>query len=193
MQKTKLEVPFHPVYPSPLGLVVAVDEGGKPNVMTASDIMNVNLRSPAIVAISLSRQAYTHSLITKAQEFTINFPTSSILEKVDLVGSSSGKSGVDKFEKYGLTATSASEINTPIIKECPMNLECKVISATDAGRHTLFIAEVLAMHVDADKLGENEEMLIEKMDGILFAECQYFKIGEKLGDMYFAVGGKRPR
>ncbi|MCL2350136.1 MAG: flavin reductase family protein [Defluviitaleaceae bacterium] len=193
MQKTRLENPFHPVYPAPIGLVVSIDENKKPNVMTASDIVNINLRNPAIIGISIARAAHTHSLITKSGQFTINFPTSAILEKVDLVGSCSGRKVADKFEKYGLTPAKSSEIDAPIIEECPVNLECKVISTADAGKHTLFIAEVAAMHVHSDKLGENEEMLIEKMDGILFAEWQYFKIGEKLGDMYFAIGGKRPR
>lgn len=49
------------------------------------------------------------------------------------------------------------------------------------------------MHVDSDKLGENKEMLVEKMDSTVFAEWQYFKLGEKLGDMFFAAGGQRPR
>jgi len=193
MQKTKLNNPFHPVYPAPVGLVVSVNESKKPNVMTVSDILNVNLRNPAIVAVSISGTAFTHSLITKSQQFTINFPTSAILKKVDFVGSCSGRTGLDKFEKYGLTPFKSSEIDAPIIKECPVNLECKVIKATDVGKHTLFVAEVVAMHVDSDKLGENEEMLIENMDGIAFAEWQYFMLGKKLGDMYFSINGKRPR
>jgi len=31
------------------------------------------------------------------------------------------------------------------------------------------------------------------MNSITFAEWQYFRLGEKLGDMYFSIGGKRPR
>jgi len=193
MQKIKLNNPFHPVYPAPVGLVVSIDENKRPNVMTASDIANVNMRNPAIVVISISGTAYTHSLITKSQQLTINFPTAALVEKIDLIGSCSGRTGLDKFDKYGLTPTQSSEIDTPIIVECPVNLECKVLSATDVGKQTLFIAEVVTMHVDLDKLGNNEEMLIEKLDGIAFAEWQYFRLGEKLGDMYFSIGGKRPR
>ena len=193
MQKTKLSNPFHPVYPAPIGLVVSIDDNKKPNVMTASDIMNVNLKNPAIIAVSISRAAYTHSLITKSGQFTINFPTSVLLKNVDLFGSCSGKTGINKFEKHGLTPISSSEIEAPIIEECPVNLECKLMTASDIGEHTLFVAEVVAMHVDSDKLGDNEEMLIEKMDVIAFAEWQYFRLGEKLADMYYSIGGKRPR
>ena len=193
MQKTKIKSPFRPVYPSPAGLVVSIDENKKPNVMTVGEVFNVDLANPAVVGIAIRGATYTHSLITKSRQFTVNFPTAAILDKVDLVGTYSGKDGLDKFEKYGLTIVKSSEIDTPIIEECPVNLECKVISITDVGEHTLFLAEVAAMHVDSDKLGEDEEMLIEKMDGVLFAEWQYFKFGEKLGDIFFTTKSKRPR
>ena len=193
MQKTKVKDPFRPVFPSPAGLIVSIDENKKPNVMTAGEIFNIDLRNPAVVGISIREATYTHSLITKSRQFTINFPTSAILEQVDLVGTFSGSTGLDKFEKYGLTPVKSSEIDTPIIAECPVNLECKITSITDVGEHTLFIAEVVAMHVDSDKLGKNEEMLIEKMDSIVFAEWQYFKLGERLNDMAFASGGKKLR
>jgi len=186
MQKTKINVPFRPVYPSPAGLIVSIDENKKPNVMTAGEIFNIGLKEPAIIGIALRKATYTHSLIVKSGQFTVNLPTASILDKVDLVGTCTGRDGLDKFSEYGLTPIKSSVIDAPIIEECPVNLECKMLNVSEVGDHDLFLGEVVAMHVDSDKLGENQRILIEKVDGFLFAEWGYYKFGEKIGELYFS-------
>lgn len=117
MKKIKLKTPFRPVFPSPAGLIVSIDEKKKPNVMTAGEIFNVDLKDPAIIGIAIRDVTYTHSLIEKSRQFTVNFPAASILDKVDKVGSSSVKDGLDKFSTYGLTPIKSSIIDTPIIQE----------------------------------------------------------------------------
>ena len=186
MQKTKISVPFRPVYPSPAGLVVSIDENKKPNVMTAGEIFNIGLKEPAIIGIALRKATYTHSLIVKSGQFTVNLPTAAILDKVDLVGTCTGRDGLDKFAEYGLTPAKSSVIDAPIIEECPVNLECKMLSVSVVGDHDLFLGEVVAMHVDSDKVGDNQRILIDKVDGFLFAEWGYYGFGEKLGDFGFS-------
>lgn len=181
MKKTRVETPFRPVYPSPAGLIVSVDENGKSNIMTAGEIFNIGLKEPAIIGIAIRKATYTHSLISKTMEFTVNFPTVAIIEKVDLVGTISGRNGLDKFEKYELTPLAAAEIDPPLVEECPVNLECKALSITEVGDHDLILGKVVAMHVDEDKLDENQKVQIEKVDGFLYAEWGYYSFGEKLG------------
>jgi len=36
----------------------------------------------------------------------------------------------------------------PVVRECPLNIECRVREALALGCHTLFLAEVLAVQVD---------------------------------------------
>jgi len=189
VQKTKIGVPFRPVYPSPAALVVSIDENKKPNVMTAGEVFNIGLKEPAIVGVALRKATYTHSLITKSGQFTVNLPTAAILDKVDLVGTCSGRDGFDKFAAHGLTPLESSAVDAPIIAECPVNLECKMLSVSVVGDHDLFLGEVVAMHVDSDKLGENQRILVEKIDGFLFAEWGYYRFGEKLGDFGFSRKG----
>ena len=190
MQKTRVNNPFRPVFPTPAGLIVSIDENKNPNVMTAAEIFNIGLKNPVIIGIALRKATYTHSLIVKSGQFTANLPGRAILEKVDLVGSISGRDGLDKFSEYGLTALKSSVIDAPIIEECPVNLECKMLSVTEVGDHDLFLGEVVAMHVDSDKLDENQKILVDKMDGFLVAEWQYFAIGEKLADFRFSRNAK---
>ena len=186
MQKTIVKAPFRPVYPSPAGLIVSIDENKKPNVMTAGEVFNIGLRNPPIVGIALRKATYTHSLISKSAQFTVNFPTVAMLEKVDRVGTVSGRNGRDKFSEFGLTPLKSTVIETPIIEECPVNLECRLLSVSEVGDHDLFLGEVVAMHVDSDKLDEEKQrVLIEKADGIVFAEWEYYRFGEKLAEMGF--------
>ena len=185
MEKTRVASPFRPVYPSPAGLIVSVDSKGKPNVMTAGEIFNIGLREPCIIGTALRKATYTHSLIVECRQFTVNFPTVAILEAVDKAGSITGRDGFDKFAAYGFTALPSDEVVPPIIKECPVNLECKMLSVSEVGDHDLFLGEVVAMHVDKDKLDENEKIIIEKVDGFLYAEWAYYRIGEKLGTFLY--------
>jgi len=153
--------------------------------MTAGEIFNIGLKDPTIVGIALRKATYTHSLITRTKQFTVNFPTVAILDKVDLAGSISGRDGFDKFGEYGLTPVKSSEIDAPIIDECPVNLECRLLSVSTVGDHDLFLGEVVAMHVDSDKVDENERVIIEKVDGFLMAEWAYYRFGEKLENSRF--------
>jgi len=186
MKKTRVEVPFRPIYPSPAGLIVSVDENGKSNIMTAGEIFNIGLTKPTIIGIAIRKATYTHSLIAKTMEFTVNLPTVAILDKVDLVGTSSGRNGLDKFKEYELTPLRGEQVKPPIIAECPVNLECKALSITEVGDHDLILGKVVAMYVDEDKLDEKQKVQIEKVDAFSYAESGYYSFGKKLGDFGYA-------
>lgn len=188
MSKVKIEHPFRPVYPSPAGLIVSIDKHNKPNVMTAGEIFNISLKDPCIIGIALRKATYTHGLICESKSFSVNFPTVAILDKMDLVGTISGCDGLDKFKEYNLTPLPSDIINSPIIEECPVNLECKMLSVTEVGDHDLFLGEVVAMHADADKLDAKGKVDISKVDAFAFAEWDYYRIGEKLGSLGFSRG-----
>ncbi|MDR3248401.1 MAG: flavin reductase family protein, partial [Treponema sp.] len=182
MEKTKIEVPYRPVFPTPAGLIVSVDEQGKPNIMTVGEIFNIGLKNPCIIGIALRKATYSHGLISKTREFTANLPSRALLEQVDGIGTVSGRDGRDKFAEFGLTPLPSQTVKPPIVEECPVNLECKVLSITTVGDHDLFLGEVLCMRVDSDKVGENQRMLIAKMDSLAYAEWEYYGMGEKLAN-----------
>jgi len=184
--KTKIAKPFRPVYPSPAGLIVSVDGKGKPNVMTAGEVFNISLKEPCIIGIALRKATYTHSLICASKEFTVNFPTKAILKAMDQVGTISGRDGFDKFEAYGLTKLESEKLKSPIIKECPVNLECNMLSVQEVGDHDLFLGEVIAMHVDPEVLDGEGKVDISKVDGFLFAEWGYYAFGERIGHLGYS-------
>jgi flavin reductase (DIM6/NTAB) family NADH-FMN oxidoreductase RutF len=179
--KTRVEVPYRPVVPTPIGLIVSADGNGRPNIMSAGEIFNIGLRNPCIIGIALRKATYSHGLISRSGEFTANIPTRELLTQTDGIGLVSGRDGRDKFAEFGLSPLPSLTVKPPIIAQCPVNLECKVLSVTEVGDHDLFLGDVLCMRVDSDKLGENQRMLVEKMDFILYAEWEYYATGGKLG------------
>ena len=90
-----------------------------------------------------------------------------LLKVTDYCGVASGKRE-NKFEATGLTPINALKVKAPLIKECPVNLECEVKNVVSLGTHDLFMAEIVAVHADEEVLDSNERVMIEKAQPIAF-------------------------
>ena len=64
-----------------------------------------------------------------------------MIQKVDLCGTVSGQN-TDKFAVTGLTPLATRVVKPPLIQECPMNIECKLVNVIPTGDHDLFIGRV---------------------------------------------------
>jgi flavin reductase (DIM6/NTAB) family NADH-FMN oxidoreductase RutF len=69
----------------------------------------------------------------------------------------------------------------PLIAECPLNLECKVLAEHEVGDHQLLLGQVLVEHVDADRLGDDGKPDARKLDMLIYAANNYFAAGQHLG------------
>jgi flavin reductase (DIM6/NTAB) family NADH-FMN oxidoreductase RutF len=127
-------------------LTTSVDKNGKPNIITLSWAMPTS-SDPPLVTISVGMQRYSHELIAGCEEFVVNIPPISILDKVKLCGSRSGRVA-DKFMEAGLTSISSKKVMPPRIKECVAHLECKLVGKFQTGDHTIFVGRVVAASVD---------------------------------------------
>ncbi len=181
MSKTQI-TPQRPVYPSPAALITSVAADGTPNIVTLGECFNVSIHRPVIVGIAIRTATHSHGLIREQGEFVVNLPTAALVRKVDAVGMVSGRE-CDKFERIGLTPLPAREVAPPLIAECPVNLECRVLSEQEVGDHQLFLGQVLVQHVDEDKLREDGRPDPEKVDMLVFAENAYFSAGKMVGRM----------
>lgn len=179
MQKVQI-TPFRPIYPSPAALITSVDGDGKANIVTLGECFNISIARPVIVGIAIRTATYSHGLIRRQGEFTVNLPTADLLEKVDGIGSVSGRD-CDKFERFGLTPLPARQVAPPLIAECPLNVECKVLGEQEVGDHQLFLGQVLVEHVDADRLDEAGKPDPRKLDILIYAANNFFAAGGWLG------------
>lgn len=111
----------------PKGVFLTSKSADKINTMTIGwGNIGFIWRKPIFtVAIRYSR--YTYELIEKSKEFTVSVPLKKDMKKeLEFCGSKSGRD-VDKFEKCSLTAENPKVISTPIIGECELHFECKVV------------------------------------------------------------------
>lgn len=135
---------------------------------------------PMMVYISLRETRLAYELIQKSGEFVINLPTENLVVEADLCGTKTGRE-LDKFKECKFTKLESKEINTPGIKECPINIECKVKEVKKLGSHYMFISEVVNITVDEGLVDENENILFEKANLISFAGKKYFAANKEVG------------
>lgn len=118
----------------------------------------------ATFVVYVRESRYTHELLDKNPEFTINVPINGFeKEAFAICGSKSGRD-MDKIKASNLTLIDAEQISVPAILEYPLTLECKVIYRQDqdaalldddvmkdyypAGDyHTMYIGQILDAYV----------------------------------------------
>jgi flavin reductase (DIM6/NTAB) family NADH-FMN oxidoreductase RutF len=111
-------------------LLVSRGKKGLPNVMAIGwGTIGILWRRPIfIVMVRPSR--YTYKLIEETGEFTVNIATPELKEVVQYCGTVSGRDH-NKFKEKQLTAIPSKEVKTPIIKECILHFECRVVYKND--------------------------------------------------------------
>ena len=131
----------------PVVLVTARDrQNDRHDIMPAAWVMPVSVRPP-LLAVSIAPGRYTHSLVKREGAFILNVPGVDLLEKVHAAGCTSGRSG-DKLDDLGLSGRPGDEVDTLVLDGCPAAVECRVTAAHTSGDHTIFVAEVVAVHAE---------------------------------------------
>ncbi len=171
------------LYPCPVVLVTCVDGQGKPNIITLA-WAGVASSDPRTLGVSIRPGRHSHRLIKESGEFVVNVPTTDLLRECDYCGVVSGKE-VDKFEKTGLTPVPAKAIHPPLIEECPVNLECRLLQIVELGVHHLFLGEIVARHISQDALSPDGKPDFAKMKPLVFASPGYWSLGSKLEKIGF--------
>lgn len=178
--------------PVPVALITSINKEGKPNVFTVGWIGTACTKPPMItVAIRPERLSYEY--IKETKEFVVNLPPKSLVKEVDYCGVRSGKV-VDKINNLNFTLEKAEVVNSPIIKECPVALECKLKDIIPLGTHDLFLAEIISVHVEEDLIDKNGKIHLEKANLICYSHGEYFPIPEKpIGKFGFSVQKKKSK
>ena len=185
MDKTKLE-PDYKYFAAPHPAVVAgTFVNGKPTYNTLGDF-GITCGYPLHVYISSVKTHYTNIGIREHQTYSVNVPSPENIVKTDYVGRVSGHN-VDKSEVFEYFL---GELKTaPMIKEFPINFECRVLQTIDVGRNEMFIAKVVAVYCGNDYM-VGDSIDIEKVNPLtLFMDMYYRDMGKPHGKSY-EVGKK---
>ncbi|MCB2292296.1 flavin reductase family protein [Clostridium algoriphilum] len=113
-----------------------------------------------IFTVMVRKSRYTHELIESSNNFTVSIPLSKNLKNQLMVcGSKSGRD-INKFKECNLTLEDSKKVDSPIIGECELHYECKIVykqemnsellskdivesSYKDGDYHTLYYGEIV--------------------------------------------------
>jgi flavin reductase (DIM6/NTAB) family NADH-FMN oxidoreductase RutF len=170
--------PFVALRPVPT-VLVSCGHGERANIITIA-WTGILCSDPPQVGIGVRPSRHSHGLIQETGEFVVNVPGEELLDEVEHCGFISGREE-DKFAAPGLTPTPGSAVQTPIITECPINIECRLTHTLSLGSHDLFIGQVVAVQLNQEVLDERGRVDNSKLNPILFTGNEYWGLGNFLG------------
>ncbi len=141
------------IYPMP-ALLVGAKVDDKPNFMAVGwgGIAN---GEPPMISVAIRHQRYTLKGIKQNMTFSVNVPSTDMVRETDYCGIISGakfnKAQVCRFKVFYGRLDKA-----PLIEQCPVNLECKVVHILDLGSHSLVIGRIEETHVSDNCLTDGK-------------------------------------
>lgn len=173
------------LYPLPAVMVSVADKNGNQNIITIAWAGTV-CTNPPMVSISVRPERHSYHMIEETGEFVINLTNEKLTYATDYCGVKSGRD-VDKFKEMKLTPVKGDYVAAPMIGESPVNIECRVVKKEELGSHHMFIAEVLAVHVDEAYMDETNRFALEKTKPIVYVHGEYFGLGQILGNFGYSI------
>lgn len=177
------------VYPLPAVMVSCGRPGERPNILTVAWTGTV-CTNPAMLYISVRPERYSYPIIRETGEFVVNLTTEKLAKETDFCGVRSGRD-VDKFAHLHLTEEPSQYIQAPGIAECPVNIECRVTEVKELGSHHMFLAEVLAVHVDDSYMDEKGKFHLNDTGLMAYSHGEYRSLGQMLGTFGYSVKKKK--
>lgn len=165
------------VYPMPVTLVGTKVEG-KANFMAVGWVSRVN-GNPPYIGIGINKNHHTTKGILENGAFSINFPSTDMVEKTDYCGLVSGR----KEDKSKLFEVFYGQMEAaPMINECPLNLECGLVNTVEFPTNYFFIGEILAAYAEEEYLTDGKPD-IKKMKPLLLTmpDNSYWTVGDYKG------------
>ncbi len=102
---------------------------------------------PALLACVVSAANHSQSLLRASRQCVRNIPTAELARQVVGCGNCSG-ADTDKFSRFKLAHSAASQVRAPLLDACHASLECQVVDTRMVRRYEQFVLEVVAAWVD---------------------------------------------
>lgn len=171
----KHEFTNHQLYPLPTILVGALVDN-RPNYLVIGYICPFAFGR--YIFFSLYKKRFTREGIHQNGTFSVNVPTEALIEQTYICGSKSGRN----IDKTTIFDTFYGELKTaPMIRECPINIECEVTEIIDRGDSEGVIGRVVRSYVDEEALTDGK-LDITKVNPLLWSsgasKYLYYKLGE---------------
>jgi len=172
-------------YPMPVVLVGA-HVNDKPNFLTVAWFSMASYKPPRI-AIMLGKNHHTNPGIKENKTFSVCLPSEDMVEETDYCGIVSGK----KTDKSKVFELFYGELETaPMIKDCPLCVECKVVEIFETGLNEIFVGEIVGTYTEEKFLSEGK-LDFKKMKPLILSQTDtsYWRLGEPFAQAW-SIGKK---
>ena len=160
------------LYPNPV-ILVSCSYHDQHNIITLAWTGTI-CSSPPLISVSIRPSRYSHRLIKESGQFVINIPHQGQVGICNYCGTVSGRD-IDKFSQLQLTAAEMNKVEAKMIKECPINIGCRVKDIISLGTHDLFIGEVIHVMVDHEWVYSDGDLDYDKLSTLTWCMGRYYK------------------
>jgi len=161
-------------------LISTVSKSGVKNIAPYGMVMPVSY-NPPIYVVGSDKDRDTYRNIVETEEFVLNIPPTSMLEKVNIAGVKF-PAEIDEFEKAELTPIPSLKVKPPLIAECKSHFECKLLSIYEISKtRVIIIGEVVAVFIDQNLFLKDFAKQKGKLDPLFYVHGSYFGLGRYVG------------
>ncbi|UCE29379.1 MAG: flavin reductase family protein [Candidatus Bathyarchaeota archaeon] len=176
VKSIKKELEGNLLSPLPIILVGAL-VNGHPNYLVIGYISPFDFGR--YIFFSLYKKRHTRTGIHENKTFSVNIPSENLLAETNICGSKSGRN----FDKGALFDTFYGKLETaPMIRQCPINVECEVTEILDYDPNEGIIGRVVQSYVDSKCL-TNGKLDMRKVHPIIWAtggDFNFYKLGDRI-------------
>ena len=172
------------LYPMPV-LLVGTNVNNIPNFM-ATAWGGIASSKPPMISLAIRLDRHTYKGILQNLTLSVNIPSTDMIEETDYCGITSGAK-VDKVRICKFDIFYGKLGNAPLIKQCPVNLECRVVHMLNLGSHCLIVSQIEESHVSRDCLTK-DKLDFRKIKPFIYdmEKQQYIAFGEVVAKAFSA-------
>lgn len=173
------------MYPRPT-LLVGANVDGKANFLAVGGGGVANAEPP-MIGVPIRHQRYTLKGIRQNLTFSINTPSIDLVREMDYCGITSGAK-VDKVKVCQFKVFYGDLKTAPMIEQCPLNLECKVVQMLNLESHSFVIGQVEGTYITESCLTDDKPDVNQIKPIIFNLEAgEYIAFGEVIAKA-FSIG-----
>src|SRR5947209_4482309 len=118
-------------------VITTVDSSGRFHGLTANSFNSVSL-DPPLVLWSQAVKAKSHHVFYAAERFAVNI----LAEDQSEISNRFASSSYEKFESLSVDTGLGG---VPLLRGCSARLQCRVVSRTAGGDHTIYVGQVCSI------------------------------------------------
>jgi len=141
-------------------LVSCRDRDGRDNALAVGYCGNCSY-DPPMVMVGIVPSRYSYHMIKETGCFVVNLVEKDMREQFDYLGSVSGR---DEDKLKEMAVADGTAVNAPLLCDCPVNIECRVLDSIVTGSHEMFVGKIEAVHAREDLVDEEGQIDFSALD-----------------------------